>query len=68
MIHEVLTPGMQDANAPNLCAEMLRAICEFHERLGDRAKEKIVHDLLVHGYQRIQFRGDGEDHMEVLNG
>ena len=68
MIHEVLTPGMQNADNPYLCAEMFRIIGEFHERLGYGAKKKIVHDLSVHRYQGIQFRGDGEDHMEVLNG
>jgi len=47
---------------------MLRIIGEFHERIGDGAKKKIVHDFPVHRYQVIQFRGDGEDHMEVLDG
>jgi hypothetical protein len=46
---------------------MLPVIGKFHKRLGDRAKKKIVHDLPIHQYQVIQFRGDGEDHMEVLD-
>jgi hypothetical protein len=48
MIHEVLTPGMENADNPYLCAEMFRVIGEFRERLGCRAKKQIVQDLLVH--------------------
>jgi hypothetical protein len=68
MIHKVLAPGVQNADSPYPCAEMLRIIGELHERLGDGAEKKIVHDLPVHRYQVIQFRGDGEDHMEILDG
>ena len=68
MIHEVLTPGVENADNPYLCAEMFRVICEFRERLGDRTEKQIVQDLAVHGDQGIEFRGEGEDHMEILNG
>ena len=68
MIHEVLAPGVQDADAPYLCTEMFRVVCEFRERFGDRTEKKIVQDLAVDGDQGIEFRGDSEDHMEVLNG
>ena len=68
MIHKVLTPGVQNAGSPYPCAEMFLVICEFNERLGNGSKKKIVHDLPVHRYQVIQFRGNGEDHMEILNG
>jgi hypothetical protein len=68
MIHEVLTPGVQNAGNPYRCTEMFRIICEFLDRLGDRTKEKIVHDPLVHRYQGIEFRWDGENHMEVFDG
>ena len=68
MIHEVLAPGVQNADNPYLCTEMVRIICEFLNRLGDRAEKKIVQDLAVHGYQGIEFRGQGEDHMEIRNG
>jgi hypothetical protein len=47
---------------------MFRVVCEFGESLGDRAEKKIVHDLAVHGDQGIEFRGEREDHMEILNG
>jgi hypothetical protein len=68
MIHEVLSPGVQNAGSPYPCAEMFLVICEFNERLGNRSKKKIVPDLPIHRYQVIQFRGNGEDHMEVLDG
>jgi len=47
---------------------MFLVIGEFHKRLGNGAKKKIVHDLPIHRYQEIRFRGDGEDHMEILDG
>jgi hypothetical protein len=68
MTHEVLSPGVQNAGSPYPCAEMFLVICEFNERLGNRSKKKIVPDLPIHRYQVIQFRGNGEDHMEVLDG
>jgi len=48
MIHEVLPPGMENADNPYRCTQMFRIICEFNERLRNGAKEKIVHDLPVH--------------------
>ena len=68
MIHEILPPGMEDTDNPYACTEMFGVGCKFHERLGDRTEKKIVQDLAVHGDQGIEFRGEGEDHMEVLNG
>ncbi len=68
MIHEVLTPGMENTDHPHLGAEMFRVLGEFRERFGCRAKKQIVQGLLVHGNQGIQFGGEGEDHMEVFNG
>ena len=55
MIHEVLSPGVQNADTPYLCAEMFRVVCEFRERFGDRTEEKIVQDLAVQGEQGIEF-------------
>ncbi len=68
MIHEVLTPGMENSDHPHLGAEMFRVLGEFQERLGCRAEKQVVQDLLVPGNQGIQFGGEGEDHMEVFNG
>jgi hypothetical protein len=54
MAHEVLSPGVQDCYEADPCAEMLWIVGEFYKGLGDRAKEKIVDDLLIHDDQRIQ--------------
>jgi hypothetical protein len=35
---------------------MFRVIGKLKERLGNRAKKKIIHDLPVHGDEGIQFR------------
>jgi hypothetical protein len=55
MIHEVLAPGVKNADTADLCPEMLRVVCEFHERFGDRTEKKIIEDLVVHGDQGIKF-------------
>ncbi len=68
MIHEVLAPGVQNADPPYPCTEMFRVLCKLCEGLGDRTEKKIVQDLSVHGDQEVEFRGDGEDHMEIDNG
>jgi len=68
MIHEGLAPGVQNADPPYLCTEMVRVLCELGEGLGDRTEKEVVQDLAVQGDQGIEFRGEGEDHMEVLNG
>jgi hypothetical protein len=68
MVHEVLTPGMEDADHPNRCAEMFRVLGEFQEGLGGRVKKHVVQDLPVSQNQGIEFGGEGEDYMEVFNG
>ncbi len=42
MIHEILPPGVQNADTPYLCAEMFRVVCEFRKGFGDRTEKKIV--------------------------
>jgi hypothetical protein len=48
MAHEVLTPGMENADNPYRCTERFRGLGEFCERLGGGAKKQIVQDLLIH--------------------
>jgi hypothetical protein len=55
MVHEVLTPGMENADDPYLGAEMFGILGELRERLGGRVKKQIVQELLVHGNEGIQF-------------
>jgi hypothetical protein len=53
MIHEVLPPGVKDADKPYMRAKMLRIIGEFYERLRDRAEQYVVYDPLIHDNQGI---------------
>jgi hypothetical protein len=55
VIHEVLSPGVENADTPDLCTEMFRVLCELCEGLGDRTEEKIVQDLAVQGEEGIEF-------------
>lgn len=66
MVHEVLSPGMQDAYEADTCSETV--IAQFQEGFGDRTKVKIVHHLLVSQHQGVQFRRDGENDMKVVYG
>ena len=68
MVHEVLTPCMENTDYSYHCTEMFWVACEFCDRLGDRTKKKIVQDLAVDGDQGIKFRGESKDHMEVRDG
>jgi hypothetical protein len=55
MIHEVLAPGVQNADTPYLCPEMFRVVCEFRKGLGDRTEKKIIQELGVDGDQGVEF-------------
>jgi len=47
MVHEVLTPSMENTDHSYRCTEMFLVLCEFRECLGGRAKKQIVQDPLV---------------------
>jgi hypothetical protein len=68
MIHEVLAPGVENPDAPDLCAEMFGVLGKLRKGLGDRTEKKIIKDLAVQRDQRIEFGGEGEDEMEIRNG
>src|SRR5256885_642291 len=65
---EILSPGMQDAEEPDLGAEMFGIGSDFHQSRGAGAKQKVVDDLLVLERQPRQFVRDRKDHMHVLHG
>ena len=67
MIHEVLAPGVENGDIPDLCPEMVRVPCKLCKGLGDRTEKKVVQELTVHGDEGIEFRGEGKDHMEIRN-
>ncbi len=37
-------------------------------RVSETERKRIVQDLAVHGDQGVEFRGESEDHVEILNG
>ncbi len=47
MLHEVLTPRMENTDYAYRSTEMFRVLCELCECLGGRAKKQIVQDPLV---------------------
>jgi hypothetical protein len=47
MVHEGLTPSMENTDHSYRCTEMFWVLCEFRECLGGRAKKQIVQDPLV---------------------
>jgi hypothetical protein len=55
MIHEVLSPGVQNPDTPYFCPEMFRVLCETGEGFGHRTEKEIIEDLTVHGDQGVEF-------------
>jgi hypothetical protein len=55
VIHKVLSPGMQNADAPYFSPEMFRVLCEMGEGLGDGTEKEVVQKLAVHGEQGVEF-------------
>ena len=47
MVHEVLSPGVDNTHETEADSETLRVLCQFPERLGDRAEEKVIQDSTV---------------------
>jgi hypothetical protein len=47
MIHEVLTPGMENTDEAYGCTEMFWVLGEFFQCLGGGAKKQIVQDPLI---------------------
>ncbi len=68
MIHEILTPGVQNADEANTSAEVLWIVGKFRKCLGGGTEKDIVHDPLIHDDYWVKLRGDGKDNVEVLDG
>jgi hypothetical protein len=65
MIHEVLTPGMQNRDEPDLGSEALSVLRELRQGFRNSLKQDGVEDFLISKDKRVQEVGDGEDDMEV---
>jgi hypothetical protein len=57
---------MQYSHKAYACADTFGIIVKFHQCLGDRTEEEIIHDFLIAENKGIEFCGDGEDDMKVL--
>lgn len=66
MIHEVLSPRMEDGNHADTDAQAL--LCKLHEGLRSCLEEDIVDCPLVSQGKGIERFGNGEDHMKVRDG
>ncbi len=62
---EVLSPGMQHAEKPDVGSQMLRVASQFEQRRCAGAEEQIVEQPLVLQHKRGEFMRQGEDDMEV---
>ena len=66
MMHQVLTPGVQDGEEANVSAEMLGIGADRSQRLGGGLKEQVIdHRFVLIGDRRDLF-GQRKDHVEVL--
>jgi len=62
---QVLSPGMQHAEHPNVGTQMLRVASELEERRGTGAKEQVVEQPLVLQHECRELMRQREDDVEV---
>jgi len=65
MVHEVLSPSVQDTDKPDLSTKMLGISGKFAKRLRDRLEQNVIEDFLIPQNKRIDFRRNSKNHMEV---
>ena len=65
MIHEILSPCMQNADKSNLDTQMLWVPSQFGKSLTNGAKQNVVKDAFIPQGKWIEFCRDGKDYMEV---
>jgi hypothetical protein len=68
MMQQLLIPGVQDAEEPDLSTQMLGVSGNLEQSLGAGAKQKAVDFTLVLQRQRSQFMRQCEDDMDVRRG
>src|SRR4051794_36900263 len=67
MQHQILSPGMQDTEEPNLSAEMLWISRNFEQCLRTRREQKIVKQGWVGTNQRIQLMRQRKHDVKVAD-
>jgi hypothetical protein len=68
MMLEVLSPGVQDAEQPDIGTEVLGVACHFEQRSRAGAEEQIVEQALVLKHESGEFMGQREDEVKVGHG
>ena len=66
MVHEVLSPRVEDSDEAGLDPETL--FCKFRERLGGDLEKNVINDFPVSQGKRIELVRQREDDVEVLDG
>jgi hypothetical protein len=67
MQQQVLAPGVQNGEEPDVRAEMLRVARDGEQGFGGRTEQDVIDDLLVLKGDTGQSFGKGEDDVEVLH-
>src|SRR6266481_2674969 len=68
MMLEVLPPGMEHAEEPNIRSQVLGIASKFEQRSGAGAEEQIVEQPLVLEDESGELVRQGEDDVEVRHG
>jgi hypothetical protein len=65
MVHEVLSPSVQDTDKPDLSTQMFWIPGKFKKSLRNTTKQNVIKDLLVPQGKWIEFCRNGKNHMKV---
>lgn len=65
MVAQLLVPGMEDLDDARLCAQVFLIRSQFQEGFCTASVEEAVKKVLVAVNERVQFMGEGEDHVEI---
>jgi len=65
MVHEILSPSVQDTDKPELSAKMLGISRKFDKRLRNGSEQNVIKDPLIPQSKWIEFCRNGKDYMEV---
>ncbi len=68
MVHEILSPRVQDADKPDLGSQALWVLRKFCQGFRNGLEQDGVEDFLIPEDKRIEQIGDGEDDVEVRYG
>ena len=68
MQEQVLSPGVQDADHANLCAQVFAIDSDLQQGLRAGGEQQVLEQTRVLQRQHIEFVGHGEHDMEVTGG